>query len=138
MRIGSFQVSLEHDQSREEKAFADLKPEEREKCREFWLKFRILERSAWGVFLVALIVRWAFHGMAPTLVHNVFRLAVLWWLVSLIWLFNLYCPRCGAKFSGSLLALLPANPGGFRRYPHKCYGCDLSRSELKYISQHTG
>jgi hypothetical protein len=131
MKIGSFEVPAEVNHSREEKTFADLNPEQREKCRKFWLKFRILERVSWLSFLTPLLATCLFPGVVAKVPRVIFLAPFALWFGAKVWLYNLSCPLCGAKFSGGLITLLPR-----LRYPWDCYGCGLSRRELRYISMH--
>jgi len=131
MKLGSFQVALARDSPREKKVFADLSPEERENCRKFWLKFRILERLHWGVLPLPALLWWLFAVLAAKAPRGIGYVVLTVFILSGVWLYNLECPRCHAKFSGGLIALLPQV-----RYPWDCYGRDLSRRELRYISQH--
>ncbi|MFZ0800921.1 MAG: hypothetical protein WBQ09_18390 [Terriglobales bacterium] len=108
----------------------DLTPQERAKYRTFWAKFKTLERLQIGSLFLAFV----FPLMLPRVdasVHGRWIVAVLLgiFLVTHVWLYNLDCPRCSAKFSGGLIALLLRV-----NYPWKCYGCDLSRRELKQAS----
>jgi len=128
-------IAMEEDvlsgMSLAEATFRDLTPEEREKCKTFWSKFKALERVQFGSLLIFFLV----PAMSQWL-HIRFPVFVWWapffaFLVAHVWLYALDCPRCGATFSGGLIALLPRV-----RYPWKCYGCDLSRRELKYVSSH--
>jgi hypothetical protein len=127
---GSLRVSADADSDGAQKAFADLTPEERERCKKFWEKFKTLERTQLGSLLLLVLLPWAsnrFHVGIPGVVA-VGLLIVF--LVSHVWIYALDCPRCRATFSGGLIALLPRV-----RYPWSCYGCDLNRRQLKYISQ---
>jgi hypothetical protein len=47
----------------EERAVDDLMAEERNRCRKFWLKFRILERIQLGSLFVPLLLLWAFPNI---------------------------------------------------------------------------
>jgi len=127
----SFNVSLARDRTQEESAFLDLTPEEREKCRKFWWKFRLLERTQIFSLFIPMLVLWVFPRVERHIPWALGVTIVLIFGVTHVWMYNLDCPRCGVKFSGGLIALLPRI-----RYPWDCYGCDLSRSELKYISNH--
>jgi hypothetical protein len=127
----SIEVSGSLDRSAEDDELTDLTPDEREKYRKFWFKFKTLERLQLVSLFILILLPWAFPRLS-TRSSGAFDLAVVTiLLVSHVWLYCLDCPRCGVKFSGGLLALLPRV-----NYPWKCYGCDLSRRELKYVSSH--
>jgi hypothetical protein len=108
----------------------DLTPEERVNYRKFWVKFKTLERLQIGALFLAFVLPRTCPGIDVS-VHARWLVAAFLavFLVTHVWLYNLDCPRCSAKFSGGLIALLPRV-----NYPWKCYGCDLSRSELKQAS----
>jgi hypothetical protein len=123
----SFQVSATGDRSTQEHAFSDLTPEEREKYRRFWFKFKTLERLQFGSLSLPLLLFWAFPRLEVTAPRELVGALLAIFVITHVWLYSLDCPRCSAKFSGGLIALLPRV-----NYPWKCYGCDLSRSELKH------
>jgi hypothetical protein len=114
-----------------ETTFLDLTPEEREKCRTFWSKFRALERIQVGSLLIFLLFPTMSDWLRTRMPVSIWLAAFTAFLVAHVWLYALDCPRCGVTFSGGLIALLPRV-----RYPWRCYGCDLSRRELKYIDSH--
>ena len=128
MRMGSNEFIV--DRSREQETLAGLSVEEREKCTKFWLRFRMLERLGLGGLLLPALLSWAVPKFSA-------RVPTPFWLVCLVgglgclaWQNCLDCPRCGARFSGGLIAFFA------RKSTWKCYGWDLSRRDLKYISQH--
>jgi len=130
---GSLRISANADSESAQKTFSDLTPEERAKCRKFWVRFKTLEAAQVASLLLLFLLPWASSRIHIT-VPGIVPLALLAiFLVSHVWIYALDCPRCGATFSGGLIALLPRV-----RYAWSCYGCDLSRRELKYISQHAG
>jgi len=118
---------LDKDQSREEKAFAELSFQEREKYRRFWRKSRIL-----GSLVVALLLLAFACCFFPVLWLKIPRLAAVvssaTLVVAYVWLNKLHCPRCNAEFQGGFVGgLIPTLPSW------KCFGCDLSLDEVKYV-----
>ncbi|HUM06294.1 MAG TPA: hypothetical protein VLT90_12595 [Terriglobales bacterium] len=122
---------LDQDQSPEEKAFAELSAQEREKYREFWRKSRILSALVVTPLLLAFAC-WVFPALwlkIPGLVAVVF---LAMFAVAYVWLQKLRCPRCNAEFHGGIVGgLIPTIPSW------KCYACDLSDDEVKYIAKRT-
>jgi len=122
---------LDQDQSPEEKAFAELSAQDREKYREFWRKSRVL-RSALVTGLLLAMPIWIYPIMEADIP---WRLAVAFCVVLAAiyaWLQRLHCPRCNAEFYGGLF-------GGASSFPSwQCYACELSHEEVKYIAKRTG
>jgi len=110
-----------------------LSPEERERYVRWWRKFRLLENATWlGWVIVALgflgfsCLRW--KSLLAVLVGSGFLLG----LGSTLWIWVLYCPRCGAmlferKVYGLLLFFTPL---WFRL----CTKCGLSRRQLSDLA----
>jgi hypothetical protein len=125
----SVQILASSNGGDEEKAFSDLTPEERQRCERFWLKFKTPERLQFGALLIPLLTFWAFPSLEARMPRLLGLGFITVFVVCHIWLYSPDCPRCSATFSGGLIVLLPRV-----NYPWKCYGCDLSRRELKYIA----
>jgi hypothetical protein len=109
----------------------EFTPDERDKYVAWWRKFKMIERLHWGGLLGVVLLSWLNKGQVPSLTTRVVMFGcVIVWLAFGAWFYRLTCPRCGAIFSGGLVHAL------FDRfyYPRKCYGCELSRSQLKRLA----
>jgi hypothetical protein len=107
-----------------------LTPAERDKCRAFWLKYKMIERVHWGA-LIPLAIVLISRSPNPTLAQ-VSQAGIFVFLFTAVWMRNLDCPVCNAKVSGGLITLLP-RVRHWRIWP--CFGCGLKRGELKKISE---
>ena len=121
-------------------SLGELSSEGRARYIRFWRRFKLLDTLGWagiGMFVLPGLLGahlrgsgwnyFSFTGLALAVVT-----AVLIRLLS--------CPRCGVKFWGGLLTLLPRAPGtpsglGYF-YIGKCWGCGLSRKELSDLAKY--
>lgn len=118
----------------------ELNQEERGRYLRFWRMFKLLDTLGWVglgtlVFVGLLVAHlrgggWTYFSFAG--------LALV--AVTAIWIRLLPCPRCGVKFWGGLLTLLPRAPGMPRGlgpfYIGKCWGCGLSRKQLSDLAKY--
>jgi hypothetical protein len=147
--IDTFQRNTERDlgfasdsrlSSAPDDSLGDLSPEERGRYLRFWRRFKMLDTLGWvGLGILVFVGLLGAH-----LPGNGWRYFSLTWLalvaVTAIWIRLLPCPRCGVKFWGGLLTLLPRAPGmppGLGPfYIGKCWGCDLSRKQLSDLAKY--
>jgi hypothetical protein len=118
----------------------ELSPEDRARYIRFWRRFKLLDTLGWagiGMFVLRALLGAHLRGSG----WNYFSLAGLALVALTAVLIRLLpCPRCGVKFWGGLLTLLPRAPGipsGLGCfYIGKCWGCDLSRKELSDLAKY--
>lgn len=128
MRI--FGLSIGVDRLPDEKFLADVSPEERDRYLAWWQKFKMLDRLNWlglGLFLLSLLgVGYGWSSQR----ENLGLAGVVLYVTTRVWLHVLTCPRCGATYSGGLIAAV-------QRFSSlsKCYGCDLSQSGLRALEK---
>jgi len=125
-----FRITVQSAAVDSQQVFADLTPEERDRCRNFWFRFRLLERVGFTLLIIPAIARWLLPRFSSRFPAWFWTACIATSIASWVSLYNLDCPRCSAKFSGGLIALLGS------RWLWKCYGCDLRREDVKYISEH--
>lgn len=104
---------------------AKLTSEEREKYRQFCRKFKWLAGIQWIALLFLLAICWARPSSHGGIVDRLLMIPVVLFIIARIWIYNLDCPRCGARFSGGPIRALS------NIYPSNCYGCYLRRDEIK-------
>lgn len=104
---------------------AKLTSEGREKYRQFCRKFKWLAGIQWIALLFLLAICWARPSSHGGIVDRLLMIPVVLFIIARIWIYNLDCRRCGARFSGGLIRAIS------NIYPSNCYGCYLRRDEIK-------
>ena len=98
-------VSVGVDRSPEDPVLSDLVPDERERYVDWWRKFRGLENTYVAGAALSACGFWGLrHGHERILFATLAATGFLVGLGALLWLWVLYCPRCGCcLFEGPLL-----------------------------------
>ena len=118
------------DRAADEDALADLTADERDRYLIWWRKFKLLDRLNWlgiGLLLAGpLSARYLQLGEW----RIVASVGLVLFIATRIWLRGLTCPRCGAAYSGGLITVIQRFS-----FLSKCYGCDLSQSQLRVLER---
>jgi len=122
---------------------AHLIPDERDRYIRWWRRFRLLENGTWIGWAGVALGYWAFPSLTLTdprwklLFVVIFGCSFLLGLGAALWVFVLYCPRCGAMlgnrgyvFLGMLNLLVFFTFLGFRL----CTKCGMKRRELSDLA----
>ncbi len=110
---------------------AGLDREQRIRYYEWWRKYILLTRAAWGFGAIGLLcwVPIVVRASVSPIARAVGLPSVLASLFFGVWCSSLDCPRCGEKFRGWFVSGEP------EYFPDECQNCGLTKTQLSAVAK---